>query len=317
MKRPQKPAEDPPMFVPWQPNCFEFRHPPSDLFTCKNGNSALDISLGRSLELRQTLVRASQQVNILEHGQPRELLQTPTCAYQQGNYLANRRLPSDLVTFLNDTPALNIPYGRSQLLQTPTCASQQANILERVLPCELFQTLIRASQRGNISEHVLPHEIHQTPSLVHDSLQRNILVHGQPRELLQAPICANQQRNYLASRHHPSDLNLHMWVIPGCNEPPHIDHILLKCKNIFGGFFEQVVKALGGPNHNSSYFLKEALQLGYTRYIDGDPRGTLTNYALIIEELGKIVAWRQAWQVSRQLTVENNLASNSRTGPFS
>lgn len=293
MKRPRKPA-DPLKFVPRQPNCFEFRHPPLDIVSCMSGNPVLNTPLGRSLEHHQTLVSASQQETFLEHGQPRELLQDPTCAYPQGNYLANRHLPSDLVTFVNDTPALNILYGRSQLLQTPTCASQQ----------------------GNVSECVLPRGIHQTPSLVRASLQRNILVHGQSRELLQAPLCANQQRNYLASRHPPFDLNLQMRGIPGCNEPPHIDHILIKCKSIFGGSFERVVKALGGPDHNSSYFLTQALQLGCTRYIAGDPRGTPRNYEYIIEELRKFVAGRQAWQVSRQLTVENNLACNSRTGPF-
>ncbi|KAL8148767.1 heavy metal-associated isoprenylated plant protein 41-like [Apium graveolens] len=247
---------------------------------------------------------------------PQKPADPPKFVPRQPNFFQFRHPPSDFVTCMSGNPALNISYGRSQLLQTPTSASQQANVLELVLLHELFQTLIRASQQGNVSEHVLPRETHQTPSLIYDSQQRNILVHGQPRELLQASICANQQRNYLASRHPPSDLNLEMRGIPRCNEFPHIDYILMKCKSIFGRFFEQVVKALESPDHNSSNFLKEAFQLGYTRYIAGDPRGTPSSYAYFVEELVKFVAGRRGWQVSRQLTVENNLACNSRTGPF-
>ncbi|WOH00794.1 hypothetical protein DCAR_0520169 [Daucus carota subsp. sativus] len=304
MKRLQKPA-DSPKFVPQRPNSFMFRHRPSDLVAYASGTPAWNITLGRIPELLQTLVHAShQQGNILQHGQRHGLLQNPACAYQQENYQANRHPSSDLVTFVTKNPALNIPYGRSYLpLQAPTSASQQQNFIEHVLPREL-----RASQQGNIREHVLPHELRQT--LIRASQQGNI----QAREFLQASLCSNQQPHYPTSRCPPSDINLQMSSIQGSNGSLHVDLIFSKCKSIFGGYFEQVVKALGSPDH-SSKFLEEAFQLGYKRYMAGDPRGSPGNYKYILEQLRKFVG-RESCLVSRPVAVENNRASNSRFGPF-
>lgn len=280
-KRPQNPVKYP-KFLPRQRNSFEFRHPPSDPVAYMSGTSALNIPLGRSIEIPQALVHAShQQGNILQHGQPRKLLQTPTCAYHQGNYHANRHPLSDLVTFRTNNLSLNMPHGRPFLpLQTPICASQQGNFLEHVLPREL-QSLVRSFQESHI----------------------------------QASARANQQRHYPACRCPPSDLNLQMSGIPGCKGSPHIEPIFSKCKIIFGRYFEEVVQALGSPDHNSLHFLEEALQLGFKIYMDTNPRGSPSNYAYIFEQLCRFVVGRQAWQVSRQVTVENNLARNSRIGP--
>ncbi|KAK1399182.1 heavy metal-associated isoprenylated plant protein 41-like [Heracleum sosnowskyi] len=210
---------------------------------------------------------------------------------QQPSPYEFRQPPSDLVLLMNDNPTLNIHCGRSrELLQTPPRAFQQGNYLQHRQPCERLQAPLSAYQ------------------------QRNDLEFRQPRELLQAPLHAHQQGNYLTFRHPPSRFDLHMSGIPERMGSPLIDHIYLECSRIFSPYFEHVAKALKSPDHNSSYFLEEALNVGYERYMAGDPRRTLSDYRCILEQLRKHFV--EQGQVSRQLTIEYDFPSSSRSGHF-
>ncbi|KAK1373350.1 hypothetical protein POM88_029543 [Heracleum sosnowskyi] len=234
---------------------------------------------------------------------------------QQPSPYEFRQPPSDLVLLMNDNPTLNIHCGRSrELLQTPPRAFQQGNYLEHRQPRDLLQACIYAYQQGNYLQHRQPCERLQAPLSAYQ--QRNDLELRQPRELLQTPLHAHQQGNYLTFRHPPSRFDLHMSGIPERMGSPLIDHIYLECSRIFSPYFEHVAKALKSPDHNSSYFLEEALNVGYERYMAGDPRRTLSDYRYILEQLRKHFVGRPEGQVSRQLTIEYDFPSTSRSGHF-
>ncbi|XP_074360429.1 uncharacterized protein LOC141700620 [Apium graveolens] len=236
-------------FVPQQPSPFEFRHPPSDLVPIMN--PALSIPYGRSGELLQTPTRAFQQENYLEHRQPRELLQAPTYTYQQGNNLAHRQ------------------------------------------PCECLQAPLSVYQLGHNLEFRKPCELLQAP-----------------------PLSAYQQGNYLTFRHHPSIFAQHMSGFPKRMCSPSSELIYLECLRIFSPHFERVAEALKYPDHNSSDFLEEALNVGYERYMAGDPRRSLSDYRYFLEQVRKQFVGRPEGQVSRQLMIEYDFASTSRSGHY-
>ncbi|WOH00795.1 hypothetical protein DCAR_0520170 [Daucus carota subsp. sativus] len=194
---------------------------------------------------------------------------------------------SDLVPFMNDTPALNVPCGRPrELLQPPIYAYHQENYLERRQPHELFWAPIPAYQQINYLEFRQP-------------------------ALLQAPLHAFQQGNYLIFSPPPSGFDLRMSSIPDCMESPHFDHIYWECARIFSPYFERVAESLKNGDHYSSCFLEEALNVGYEIYMAGDPRRTLRDYRYMLEQLRKYVVGRPERQVSRQLSTEYDFASNS------
>ena len=194
---------------------------------------------------------------------------------------------SDLVPFMNDTPALNVPCGRPrELLQPPIYAYHQENYLEHRQPHELFWAPIPAYQQINYLEFRQP-------------------------ALLQAPLHAFQQGNYLIFSPPPSGFDLRMSSIPDCMESPHFDHIYWECARIFSPYFERVAESLKNGDHYSSCFLEEALNVGYERYMAGDPRRTLRDYRYMLEQLRKYVVGRPERQVSRQLSTEYDFASNN------
>lgn len=58
--------------------------------------------------------------------------------------------------------------------------------------------------------------------------------------------------------------------------------VIFQSYTIFGGYLKHVREALKSPDRNS-FFLKEALEVGYKKYKANDPKKTRSDYTKFME----------------------------------